>query len=277
MGPSYIQSRTGKGTAARDCMRSRTLIPIDKPRDAFVSGRHCKLGLGSSMLHLLPLRWIAKGLLYVTTLAVFGATIAGLVGPEHVMHDAFALIRWVLMLETAVAAILFFGWRYIPGFNNRIFPDISGTWSGFIHYGTKEDPKKKDAVLHVYQSISKIRLVLETDESQSETLVALPERDEHFSRFKLFYIFENTRKEAVQEHPGQLYRGTAFIEMGPGKPDEINGSYFTDQKKEGSISFRRGLDPLINLSWYKRWWLAFLDIFAARGVSPYLGQRKYGP
>lgn len=192
------------------------------------------------------------------------------------MHDAFALIRYVLMFEAAVAAILYFGWRYIPGFNNRIFPDISGTWDGFIYYGTKDKPGQKAAVLHIYQSISKIRLVLETDESQSETLVALPERDENFSRFKLFYIFENTRKEAVQEHPGQLYRGTAFIEMGPGKPAEINGSYFTDQKREGAIRFTRTVDADKDQPFYWRAWRGFQYIFAARGMSPYLGQRNYG-
>jgi hypothetical protein len=229
------------------------------------------------MLHLLPLRWIAKGLLYLTTFGVFGATIAGLFGPEHMVRDAFSLVRWALMLEAAVAIGLMLGWRYIPGFVNRIFPDISGTWDGEIIYETEGGPKSKPAVLHVHQTISKIRLFLETDESKSETLVALPERDEDFSRFRLFYIYENTRKETAVTHPGYLYRGTAFIEIGPGRPDRLDGAYFTDQKRAGKITFTRQPDNSGSVEWYARPGRAIASFFAPRGASPYLGQRRSDP
>lgn len=172
------------------------------------------------------------------------------------------ILRWVLLAETALALVIFYCWHRIPGLTERwLFPHIDDSWDGNLKFKRKlpasdggeakivED--RKCATLHVHQSLKKIRLILETDESTSETLVVHAARDEDFSRFKLFYIFENRSRDGLPNN-GRSYRGTAVMEIEPGRPDVLNGTYFTDQGSEGTFRFNRR--PPTPDGWIRRIW-----------------------
>lgn len=212
------------------------------------------------MLHLLPLRWLLKAVAVATALGLALAAVTGTLGPDGLSSPLGAGLRVALLTEGALWLLLTFGWSYIPGFRDRIFPDIGGTWTGVIKFSRDGVPDEKAATLHIHQDILALRLLLETDESESETLVARPERDKDFSRFTLFYIYENKRKEGVQA-AGRIYRGTAFIVLQPGRPEALSGSYFTEQGNLGTLSFTR------DISTEGCWAAVWRKVFGARGLA----------
>lgn len=202
------------------------------------------------------MRFIGRFILSVTVLAVIGLIAFSGTLDNPTLASSMAVVRWVLGVEAGVAFIVYYGWHYFPGLTQRwIYPHIDGTWNGTIRYVHQGEFGEKDAVLHISQTLVKIRLVLETDESVSETLVVRPERDPDFSRFRLFYIYENRQRDGLPNN-GRSYRGTALIELGPGKPSSLVGTYFTDQRGTGTIEFTRCAP---SRKWYSGWWGALRD------------------
>lgn len=209
------------------------------------------------MLHLLPLRFIGRLALAVTVLGVLALIVIDSPEAGSDLATAMTIVRWALGAE-AIAAFLFYHlWPYIPGLTARwLFPHIDGSWDGHLHFKRKQQSAGgrskvvldgfKDASLYVHQSLTKVRLILETDESTSETLVVHAERDPDFSRFKLFYIFENRSRDG-RPNTARSYRGTAIMEIPPGRPATLNGTYFTDQGSEGTFKFERRLPE--NTGW----------------------------
>lgn len=200
------------------------------------------------MLHLLPLKHLLRFALGLTALAVGVIVVLDRndAGQQYTLLTT--MLRHVLIAEAVIAALFCIFWRFIPGLTTRwLFPYIDGSWDGHIYYtkynehGAEIGPGEKQAQLYVYQSVSRIRLVLETDESTSETMIVKPERDINFSRFSLFYIYENNSRIGIANN-GRSYRGTAIMHIAPGTPDFLGGNYFTDQKRSGHFHFERRKD-----------------------------------
>jgi hypothetical protein len=201
------------------------------------------------MLHLLPLRSLGRFALTVTVLGVVAVIVIGSTVPGTGLTQAMTILRWVLSVEAVAALVIFYCWHRIPGLTKRwLFPHIDGSWDGALHFKRKV-PKSEDQVsrviedsrlasLYIHQSLNKLRLILETEESTSETLVVHAERDPDFSRFRLFYIFENRSRDGLP-NTARSYRGTAVMEVAPGRPTILNGTYFTDQGSEGTFRFER--------------------------------------
>jgi hypothetical protein len=191
------------------------------------------------MLHLLPFQWLLKGLIAVTGLAVLTATSAGAFSSHGLYENSIAVLRWAGTVDTLVAGIIYFGWHMIPCVRRAIFPHIAGEWKGKISFmDATETEQVRYATLYVAQNLLRIRLVLNTEESTSETLVVHPVRDSDFPFFYLFYIYENRRKEGFHG-PGRIYRGTSVISIEDDKFLVMKGTYFTDQKGDGTVYFTR--------------------------------------
>ncbi len=197
------------------------------------------------MLHLLPFQWLLKGLIAATSLAVLVAASAGAFSSHGLYANSIAVLRWVGTLDVLVAVIIYFGWHTIPYARRIIFPHIAGEWEGTIRFlDADKNEQERAATLYVAQNLLRIRLVLNTEESTSETLVVHPKRDADFPFFSLFYIYENRRKEGLPGS-GQIYRGTSVISIEDTDPPTMKGTYFTDQKGTGTVHFVRR--PLPNL------------------------------
>ncbi len=200
------------------------------------------------MLHLLPLRSIVRIALGVTVLAVMVVFIFGQSTTGSGFTTATSVLRWVLGAEAILAILIYYLWHRLPGLTARwLFPHIDGSWDGSLQFVLPDDVAdgeaaektgRREANLHVHQTLVNIRLILETDESTSETLVVHAGRDPDFSRFRLFYIFENKSRDGLP-NTARSYRGTAVMEVPPGRPDELRGTYFTDQGSEGTFLFER--------------------------------------
>jgi len=223
------------------------------------------------MLHLLPLRSLGRFALAVTVLGVLAVILISSPTQGTTLAKGLTILRWALAVEGIVALFVFYCWYRLPGLTKRyLFPHIEGSWDGELQfkqkrrsgdtYASKPLAASKPAKLYIHQSLTRIRLILETDESTSETLVVHPERDPNFSRFRLFYIFENRSRDG-QPNNGRSYRGTAVMEVPPGRPSELRGTYFTDQGSEGTFVFvRRG----VAVGWLRSLWDGF---FGEKGAA----------
>lgn len=223
------------------------------------------------MLHLLPLRSLGRFALTVTVLGIFAVIVVGSTSTAPRITQAMTILRWVLVVEGVAALVIYFCWHRIPGLTKRwLFPHIDGSWDGILLFkrkvakaGDQEEhvvEGTRTASLYIHQSLKKLRLILETDESTSETLVVHAERDPDFSRFRLFYIFENRSRDGLP-NTARSYRGTAVMEVMPGRPTILDGTYFTDQGSEGTFRFER------NAPAYRGWRSWWHGLFGEKGAA----------
>jgi hypothetical protein len=138
------------------------------------------------------------------------------------------------VLQFITLAIIYAGWRFIPGFTWFIFPNIDGLWSGKIVYERDSRAAEKKATINIAQNINAITLVLQTEDAESETIVVYPRRLQN-SRFELLYVYETFRKPG-RPPPFYRYRGTAVIRVEAG---QLIGTYYTEQGGGGTLHFKR--------------------------------------
>lgn len=145
-----------------------------------------------------------------------------------------------LGIELIIILIFYFGWRKIwkkfTYFNNY-FPDLNGEWQVDIKWirGDKEGIKK--GIIHIKQSLLNISMELETDESESSTLVVIPKKDQESGRVILYYIYENTpqfKQTNIDSH-----KGTAILKLSLKNSDTLSGNYFTDRQTKGTLILKR--------------------------------------
>ena len=93
-----------------------------------------------------------------------------------------------------------------------IFPYLGGRWSGFVKFQGPQGPEQRDVTLEVKHTLFGLRLILDSAESTSRTLVVQAERDKDFDRYRLYYVYLNERKEgAAGVH--NRYRGLAIMRV----------------------------------------------------------------
>jgi hypothetical protein len=141
------------------------------------------------------------------------------------------------VIQLLCLGIIYFAWKWIPGFSYFIFPNLSGDWAGTITYADGKGDQTIDAELHVDQNVASISLVLTTANAESETMVVYLRKLSN-SRLELLYVYETHRKETLPP-PSYRYRGTAVLRLG-GKANSLAGSYYTEQGGKGTVAFARG-------------------------------------
>jgi hypothetical protein len=140
------------------------------------------------------------------------------------------------VLQLTALAVIYFAWKWIPGFSLFIFPNLSGRWTGKIEYRHNEKNVELPASLDVAQNLNEISLVLETEGAESETLVVYPRRLSN-RRVELLYVYETHSKEG-KPPPSYRYRGTAVIRV-EDRPSRMVGNYYTEQGGRGTVSFSK--------------------------------------
>jgi hypothetical protein len=140
------------------------------------------------------------------------------------------------LLQLATLAIIFFAWKWIPGFPSLVFPNIAGRWQGTIRFIREGQVAETAASLDVEQNLNVVSLVLETDSAESETIVVYPRRLSN-GRRELLYVYETHRKEG-KPPPFYRYRGTAILRI-ENSHCSLVGTYYTEQGGSGTVSFTR--------------------------------------
>jgi hypothetical protein len=200
------------------------------------------------MLHLLPIRVILTAAVALVGLAVLAAVYAGWLGGGDAVRDAVLLLRWASIAAVSIITLLFLIWRWIPPVQKLIFPYLGGTWAGYIEFSWKGETQRRRVKLEIKHTLFGLRLLLDSKESTSWTVVVHAERNRDFERYRLYYVYLNERKEGF-ENGGQRYRGLAVIRIEPGVPLKLAGDYFTETQSSGTM--RLTLDALH--PWWKLW------------------------
>jgi hypothetical protein len=131
-----------------------------------------------------------------------------------------------------------FGWKYLSRWGVIKTPILTGDWDGILQTSFDKHANKKKCKLNVFQTWTKIKLILETSESKSRSESAslvLSAPDGYY----LSYQYMNEPKpEAVVTM--KTHRGVARLFIGQAKR-ELVGEYFTgrDRGNFGSLVFHR--------------------------------------
>jgi hypothetical protein len=182
------------------------------------------------MLHLIRLNLIV----YVFALIAGTAVLLSTGTPVIEAGSRAASVAGIL--QAVALGIIFVAWKWIPGFSYWIFPNLSGKWTGSIHFTRDGGAAEIAAALDVEQNLATISLVLETQDAESETLVVYPRRLSN-RRLELLYVYETRRKEG-RPPPFYRYRGTAVMRV-ERQPTRLIGSYYTDQGGLGTVQFTK--------------------------------------
>ena len=199
------------------------------------------------MLHLLPIRWILQVSIAFAVAAVSIAFYVGWIGAAAT-PGAFTLVRWSSFAAISIVALLFAAWRWIPPIQQAIFPYLGGHWEGFVKFSEGDGPGVRRVTLDIKHTLLGLKLLLDSRESTSWTLVAHAERNKDFDRYRLYYVYLNERKEGV-ERSGEQYRGVAIIRIDQSKPLKLEGSYFTERSSSGTLH----VSLVHSHPWWKLW------------------------
>lgn len=201
------------------------------------------------MLHLFPLRLLAISVFAIVGLAVLTAMYADVLGNGNMMTDALAVVRWASFAVIPLTILAYGTWRWIPGVQQLIFPYLGGEWSGKLYYESDGQECSKIVGLDILHNLFRIKLVLESDESRSETLVVHCERDLDFNKKnRIYYVFENKRKEG-KRHDGSTYKGLATMIIEKSESMKLCGDYFTEHNRCGRLELERKKHN----SWWMLW------------------------
>jgi hypothetical protein len=190
------------------------------------------------MLHLLPIRSLIAAIIACVAIAIIASVYAGWVGTDGAVRDARWALRGAGTAATVVIVFAYAAWRWIPPVQQFIFPYLGGQWSGELHFSGPNGSGVRPITLTVDHTLFGIKLILDSAESTSRTLVVHAERDVGVNRNRLYYVYLNERKEGL---PGarDRYRGLAILRLEPKTRPELYGDYFTEKKHSGQLQLRR--------------------------------------
>jgi SMODS-associating 2TM, beta-strand rich effector domain len=78
--------------------------------------------------------------------------------------------------------------------------------------------------MEIKHTLFDLRLLLDSKQSSSRTLVVQAERDPDFARYRLYYVYLNERRDGF-ENAGVRYRGLAVMSVKPASQPELHGNY----------------------------------------------------
>jgi hypothetical protein len=199
------------------------------------------------MLHLLPIRLVLQLFAGLVAVAVLAASYGGWVGQGDVVRDMAIVSRWSSAVAITAIALLFVLWRWLPPVQLLIFPYLGGRWSGVLRF-QGDNLGHRDIRLEIKHTLLTIKLLLDSDESTSSTLVVHAERNPDFQRYRVYYVYLNERKEGVPG-AGDRYRGLAILRVEWGPDPKLLGNYFTEVGRSGRLDLRRDYRH----PWWKLW------------------------
>jgi hypothetical protein len=191
------------------------------------------------MLHLLPIRILMFAFAAAVGLLILAAFCVGQLDATETFKSTQTVVRWASSLSLVAIVLLYAGWRWLPILQSAIFPYLGGCWEGEVRYlDENQHPCAKPVTMEAKHTLFGIQLLLDSDESTSATLAVHAEKDPNFDRYRLFYVYLNRRKEGVVGG-GEVYRGLAVARWAQGSQPALEGDYFTDTSRRGTLHLRR--------------------------------------
>ena len=190
------------------------------------------------MRHLLPIKWVFVFSFATGALAVFAALFLGWAPEDHWFANAQKVIRWSTGAAIVVPIAFYAVWRFVPAVQELIFPYLGGHWSGQLKFSGERGEGTRDIELVVNHTLLSLQLVLTSEESFSKTLAVHAQRDEEAMRKRLYYVYQNERKEGFPG-AGETYRGLAIMRVENQCGLMLHGNYFTERGQAGVLTLSR--------------------------------------
>jgi|SRR5215472_15730217 len=154
----------------------------------------------------------------------------------------------VTIISTGIVAIAGAIWRRVwerfPIIGRKLFPDLTGTWTGEL-VSTWKNPATGPGVapirltIWIRQGLFSTSIKLRTGESTSYSTRCLLEADHEAGRFRFWYSYDNNPR-AQYRHRSARHEGVAWLEVDiDTDPERLVGYYYTDRKTSGDIDVRR--------------------------------------
>ena len=194
------------------------------------------------MINLLPLTKV------ISAIAVLYAVFISIIlffnydANSNIIDGIVVALKGATALNLILLGIVYFGWRWLwrklPFLNRLLFPDLNGQWGMTIHWQSKEDKGIAKATAHIKQDLLKISMEVDSEDSDSITLLAKPKKDPESGRAILYYIYRTTpkRKNGNDNLP---YDGTAVLKLDHNSFDVLEGNYYTDRPTTGHYELKR--------------------------------------
>ncbi|MGG7670749.1 hypothetical protein ACQ4OC_19210 [Yersinia sp. J1] len=147
------------------------------------------------------------------------------------------------LLNILLLASFYFGWqqlwRMFPSLNDILFPDLNGVWEMIIHWEWKDKKGTTRAKAIIKQNFLKLGMDVESEDSDSQTLIAKPKKDAETGRAELYYVFLTTPKHTTDIDLQAPYKGIAILKLSLENKKMLRGNYFTSRKTVGHYELRR--------------------------------------
>ncbi|MBN9676481.1 hypothetical protein [Salipiger bermudensis] len=185
------------------------------------------------MLHLLPFKIMSIALIAGVTSLVMLMVYLGVYG-NNVVDDYLSIMKLVSYGITGFPLLFYLAWRWVPQVQAVIFPYLGGVWEGSLTYDGINGKGERKITLTINQTPFHVSLILDSEESVSRTLSAQADRDAGANRDRVYYVFQNERKEGAK-NPGIKYRGLAVLGIQAGTQLTLAADYFTETRSTGQL------------------------------------------
>lgn len=192
------------------------------------------------MLHLLPIRLAITAFMAIAIAAyALGFAFGWISAVEAIDIVGLAWRSSVILALFALGTCLVI-WRFVPHVQKLVFPYLGGEWTGQLTYVDQNTglSHAKPVRARFNHNLFYLKILLESDESDSKTLVVHADPDRDFNAHKLYYVFFNERKEGAS-NPRSSYRGTAILQLEKDNCEHLSGSYFTENGGRGNLALKR--------------------------------------
>lgn len=190
------------------------------------------------MLHLLPIRLILTVFIIILGFSLFGAAEIGSLPLNDFSEAAKYIFRYSSKISLVFVIVLWLLWRWVPFIQRFIFPYLGGQWKGIVTYTVSGEKLTADVTLEIKHTLLGLKLILDSNESRSRTLVVHAQKDPDFAQYDLYYVYRNERKPGFPVTNGiKIYRGVSIMQVDTSTSTlKLTGDYFTDAQKSGTLS-----------------------------------------
>lgn len=91
----------------------------------------------------------------------------------------------------------------------------------------------------IKQNFLKLGMDVEAEDSDSQTLLAKPKKDNETGRAELYYVFLTTPKHKTGSSSQSPYTGAAILKLSLEGNKKLKGNYFTSRKTVGHYELSR--------------------------------------
>lgn len=134
-------------------------------------------------------------------------------------------------------------WTRFPALNTVLFPDLNGDWRMTIHWsGVNEEGDAVEGTVQatatIKQNFLHMSMEVESEDSDSETLMAEPKKDPESGRPLVYYVYRVVPKK-TRARAGSSYQGAAILKFEGTQSARLSGNYFTSRMRQGYFTLER--------------------------------------